>query len=600
MTVTRRDDGMLVEVWAPFAESVELVTGDHRVGMEPSDDGWHRVVTDVLGPGDDYAFSLDGGEPLPDPRSRWQPQGVLSPSRVVDPGAFHWTDQGWSAPPLSSGLVYELHVGTFSPEGTFDGALERLDALVDLGVTHVELMPVAAFSGVRGWGYDGVFPFAVHEPYGGPAGLARFVDGCHARGLAVLLDVVYNHLGPEGNVLERFGPYFTDHYKTPWGKAVNLDDRDSDEVRRYVVDNAVAWLRDHHLDGLRIDAIHAIVDTSARHILEELADRVEALEAELGRSLVLIAESDLNDPRVVRGQEAGGYGIDAQWSDDFHHALHAYLTGERQGYYADFGRLADLARCLETPFLYDGRRSAFRRRRHGRSPDGIPAWRFLGYAQNHDQVGNRAIGDRLVHRVGPELAQVAAAVVLLAPWVPLLFQGEEWGASSPFQYFTDHQDPALGKAVRKGRRAEFGEFGWDPKQVPDPQAPETFERSRLDWRERDASPHAELLDWHRRLGALRAARPELRDGRREEGGVRFDEHECWLTLRRGDVALACNFDREHPFSVPTPRRTPGEWWRVLMVSPAAAGGGPAEGDPWPEGGLKLPPAAAVIAERVDG
>jgi maltooligosyltrehalose trehalohydrolase len=588
-----------VEVWAPLAEAVELVVDDQvRVPMEAAEDGWHRVTTDVLGAGSDYAFSLDGGEPLPDPRSRWQPRGVLAPSRVVDPGAFAWSDAGWCAPPLASAVIYELHVGTFSPEGTFDGALARLDALVELGVTHVELMPVAAFSGERGWGYDGVFPFAVHEPYGGPEGLARFVDACHARGLAVLLDVVYNHLGPEGNVLERFGPYFTDHYATPWGKAINLDAADSDEVRRYVVDNAVSWLRDYHLDGLRIDAIHAIIDTSATHILEELAVRVDALEAELGRPLVLIAESDLNDPRVVRGREAGGYGIDAQWSDDFHHAIHAYLTGERQGYYQDFGRLADLARCLETPFLYDGRRSAFRRRRHGRAPEALPAWRFLGYAQNHDQVGNRAVGDRLIHVAGAELAEVTAALVLLAPWVPMLFQGEEWGAGSPFQYFTDHQDEGLAKAVRRGRRGEFSAFGWKPDQIPDPQDERTFARSRLDWSEREAEPHAALLDWHRRLIALRAARPELRDGRREPGAVRYDEYECWLTLRRGNVVLACNFDREHPFSVPSPRRGSGEHWRVMMVSPGARDDGPEVGDGWPEGGLTLPPASAVVAERV--
>jgi maltooligosyltrehalose trehalohydrolase len=596
LSVIGSDGGTRFEVWAPGAGAVELVAGERRLRMIAEPGGWHRVTTDALGAGDDYRFSLDGGESLPDPRSRRQPEGVLGASRVVDLEAYRWGDEGWRAPPLGSAVIYELHVGTFSPEGTFDGALGRLDALVDLGVTHVELMPVAAFSGSRGWGYDGVFPFAVHEPYGGPAGLQRFVDGCHARGIAVLLDVVYNHMGPEGNVLERFGPYFTDHYTTPWGKAINLDGPESDEVRRFVVDNALSWLRDYHIDGLRIDAIHAIVDTSATHILEEMAIRADELELELGRPLALIAESDLNDPRVVRPREVGGYGLDAQWSDDFHHALHAYLTGETQGYYADFGRLADVARALHTPFLYDGRHSRFRRRRHGRAPEGLPAWRFLGYAQNHDQVGNRAVGDRLVHRIGPELAEVVATVVLLAPWIPMLFQGEEWGASSPFQYFTSHEDAGLGEAVREGRRSEFSSFGWDPQEIPDPQAPETFERSRLRWDERERDPHSSLLDWHRRLIALRARRPELRHGRREAHAARCDEEQGWLTLRRGDVLLACNFDGEQPREVPAPPSDRGGW-KVTLVSPSASERGPSIGASWPEAGLELPPASAVVAER---
>lgn len=588
---------MRIEVWAPRAERVELVVGsDERLPMTRGEFGVHHVVTDALRHGSDYAFAQDGGEPLPDPRSRWQPRGVHGPSRVVDHRRFAWTDAGWRAGPLAGAVIYELHVGTFSPAGTFDGALERIDALVELGVTHVELMPVAAFSGVRGWGYDGVFPFAVHEPYGGPDGLKRFVDGCHARGLAVLLDVVYNHVGPEGNVLERYGPYFTDHYSTPWGKAVNLDGPESDEVRRFVLDNAAGWLSDYHLDGLRIDAVHAIIDTSATHILEEMAQRVETLAVALDRPLVLVAESDLNDPRLVRSRETGGYGLDAQWSDDFHHALHAWLTGERQGYYEDFGRLDDLARALRTPFLYDGRYSGFRRRRHGRTPSTIQPSRYLGYAQNHDQIGNRATGDRLVHLVGMELAEVAMALVLTAPWVPMLFQGEEWGASSPFQYFTDHQDPSLADAVRQGRREEFSAFGWDPAEIPDPQAPETCERSRLNWDERERSPHAELLAWTRDLVALRRSRPELRQEVPGPGDVLYSEHGAWLTLRRGGVLLACNFDREQVREVPVPGAPRDGAWHVAIVSPGGrAAGGPRIGDPLAADEVEVPPSAVVIA-----
>ncbi|HEM45499.1 MAG TPA: malto-oligosyltrehalose trehalohydrolase, partial [Alphaproteobacteria bacterium] len=496
-----------------------------------------------------------GGPALPDPRSRWQPEGVHGPSRVLDTGSLAWSDAGFEAPPLASGLVYELHVGTFTPEGTFDAATRRLDALADLGVTHVELMPVAEFPGRHGWGYDGVDLFAPHHAYGGPEGLARVVDACHARGLAVLLDVVYNHLGPDGNHLARFGPYFTDRHATPWGPAVNLDGRGSDEVRRFLCDNALMWLRDYHFDGLRIDAVHAIVDTSAVHFLEQLAEEVRTLEATSGRHLVLIAESDLNDPRVIRPPALGGYGLDAQWNDDFHHAVHAVLTGERLGYYADFGQLADVAKALDSAFVYDGRYSRHRGRRHGRAPAGESGRRFVGFVQNHDQVGNRARGERLCHLVSPAGARLAAAVLLTAPFVPMLFMGEEWGASTPFLYFTDHVDPSLARRVSEGRRREFAAFGWDPADVPDPQAPETFARSRLDWDERARPPHRDLLAWHRDLIRLRRSRPELCDGRLDRVRTRWDGESGWLVFERGQVVIACNFSRE-ACSVPlggTPR-----------------------------------------------
>jgi maltooligosyltrehalose trehalohydrolase len=526
-------------VWAPGARRLDVVLDGRRVAMTAGEDGWWTAEAGGDGPGRDYAFAVDGGTPLPDPRSPWQPQGVDGPSRVVDHAAFRWTDAGWQAPPLAAGLVYELHVGTFTPAGTFDGAIERLDHLVRLGVTHVELMPVNQFPGRHGWGYDGVDLFAPHAAYGGPDGLKRLVDACHGRGLAVLIDVVYNHLGPAGNYLDRFGPYFTDRYATPWGRAVNLDGPGSDEVRRFFCDNALAWLRDYHADGLRLDAVHAIVDTSAVHFLEELAAEVTDLGTRLGRHFVLVAESDLNDPRIVRRPEVGGYGLDAQWSDDFHHALHAALTGERGGYYADFGQLADLAKALGSAYVYDGRLSAFRGRRHGRPATGLPGTRFLGYLQTHDQVGNRARGERSSHLLSPGLLKVGAALVLLGPFVPMLFQGEEFGASTPFLYFTDHQDPALARAVREGRRHESQAFGGDPEEVPDPQAPETFARSKLDWSEPGREPHRTLLDWHAALARLRREHG-LADGRLGRVRVRYDETDRWLVLERGAITVACN------------------------------------------------------------
>lgn len=529
-----------MRVWAPGARKVEVEIRGKRLAMERTDRGTWVVETPLAEHGVDYAFVLDGAQPFPDPRSPWQPEGVHGPSRIVDHAMFSWHDSGWRQPPLSSAIVYELHVGTFSPEGTFEGVDKRLDHLVNLGVTHVELMPVNGFSGSRGWGYDGVNLFAPHEAYGGPSGLKHLVDACHTHGLAVLLDVVYNHLGPEGNYLERFGPYLTDRHSSPWGKAVNFDGPDSDEVRRFFLDNALMWLRDYHFDGLRIDAIHAIVDTSAVHVLEEMAAEVEALQAELGRHLVLIAESNLNDPRIVRSREIGGYGIHAQWSDDFHHALHTVLTGEKQGYYVDFGSLQDLAQALKYAFVNDGRYSAHRRRVHGRPIGELTGHRFLGYIQNHDQVGNRARGDRLTHLVTTEKLMIAAALVLTSPFIPLIFHGEEWGASTHFQYFTDHQDEDLGKAVRMGRGQEFSSFGWNPDDIPDPQAKETFERSKLNWPEIPGEPHSSILRWYRGLIGLRRSFPALSDGRLDRVMVTFDEEAQWITVERGPVTLVCN------------------------------------------------------------
>ncbi|HET9443431.1 MAG TPA: malto-oligosyltrehalose trehalohydrolase, partial [Acidimicrobiales bacterium] len=541
------------EVWAPRAERVDVIVAGEPVGMEPVAHrrGWHAVEVAAAGPGIRYAFSLDGGPPRPDPRSASQPEGVHGPSEVVDHGAFAWTDHRWRGIPLAAAAVYELHVGTFTPAGTFDAVIDRLPHLVDLGVDTVELMPVNEFPGRRGWGYDGVDLFAPHHAYGGPDGLRRLVDACHRRGLAVIVDVVYNHLGPAGNYLAEFGPYFTDRYATPWGMAVNLDDAGSDEVRAFIVDNALMWLRDYHVDGLRVDAVHALFDRSARHILEQMAVEVEALQARLGRSLFVVAESDLNDPRVVARREVGGYGCDAQWSDDLHHALHTVLTGERDGYYEDFGELGQVATALRRAFVYAGDRSAHRDRAHGRAPAGIPGWRFLGYLQNHDQVGNRAQGERSAQLMSTGRLQVAAALVLTSPFVPMLFMGEEWGAGTPFQYFTDHDDPDLGEAVTAGRRREFAAFGWEPDEVPDPQDPATFDRSRLDWAEAELEPHAGLLEWHRRLLRLRRRHPELTDGRLDAVEVEVDEGAGGLVVRRGAITVAANVGKA-PWAVPVP------------------------------------------------
>jgi maltooligosyltrehalose trehalohydrolase len=512
-------------------------TGAGRLEAAPGPGGWYSASL----PSELYRVGPDGGEPVPDPRSGSQPEGLEGPTAWVDQAAFAWTDADWRGIDLAEALIYELHVGTFTPEGTFEAVIGKLDHLVGLGVSAIELMPVGEFSGRRNWGYDLALPYAPHHAYGGPRGLKRLVDACHARGLGVLMDVVYNHLGPIGNHLERFGPYFSDRYATAWGRAFNLDGPGSDQVRAFLIDNALMWLRDYHCDGLRLDAVHAIVDTSAVHILEELAERVRELEARLERRLLVIAESDLNDPRLVRPPEVGGYGLDAQWSDDFHHALHTVLTGERSGYYADFGSLADLAQALRQAFVYDGRQSGYRQRRHGRSPSGLSGHRFLGYLQNHDQVGNRAQGERISQLVDTGLLKVGAALVLTSPFVPMLFMGEEWGAGTPFLFFSDHQDPAVAAATSQGRVREFAAFGWRPEEVPDPQSEETFLRSKLDWTELSHEPHAEILDWYRRLVQLRRSYPELRDGDLGRVKVDFDETERWLTLERGRVKLRCNF-----------------------------------------------------------
>jgi maltooligosyltrehalose trehalohydrolase len=566
-------------LWAPHARRIVLDIRGERVPMIRGPHDWW-ISDRAMRHGDRYGYVVDDEGPFPDPRSPSQPQGIHGLSEWIDHERFAWSDHRWQAPPLAGGVVYELHIGTFSDAGTFDGAITRLPHLVELGVTHVELMPVAEFSGDRGWGYDGVDLFAPHHAYGPPEDLKRLVDACHAAGLAVILDVVYNHFGPTGNYLSRFGPYFTERYNTPWGDAINLDDAGSDEVRRFLCDNAVMWLRDYHFDGLRLDAVHALIDASATHFLEQLASEVDTLEGVIGRHLILIAESDLNDPRIVRSRDAGGYGIDAQWSDDFHHALHSVITGERSGYYEDFGSLQHLARALREGFVYAGSHSAHRQRVHGRAPDGIPGWRFVVAAQNHDQVGNRAAGERLSHLASIGRLKIAAAVLLTSPFVPMLFQGEEWGASTPFQYFTAHDDRALGAQVSNGRRKEFAAFGWDPKTVPDPQQSETFERSRLRWHEIRRREHAELLAWHRALIALRREHPSLRDGNYGAVQVAADDDRQTLVIQRGDIVIGCNLSGMHASIA-------ADGARALLAS-----------DPRIEVGrdaIRLPPDSAIVA-----
>ncbi|WP_329563236.1 malto-oligosyltrehalose trehalohydrolase [Kitasatospora sp. NBC_01266] len=535
---------MKYQVWAPSAGRVEVEVDGAAHPLTPGEGGWWHGEAPA---GQDYGFRLDGGRALPDPRSARQPYGPDGLSRLVDHGAYPWSDGARHGRPLPGAVIYELHVGTFTPAGTFAGAEEKLDHLVELGVDFVELLPVCPFPGRSGWGYDGVSLWAVHEPYGGPDGLKHFVDAAHRKGLGVILDVVHNHLGPSGNYLPAFGPYFTDRHQTPWGSAVNLDSAGSDEVRAYLRESALTWLREYRIDGLRLDAVHTLADDRAVHFLEELADAVHRLGAELNRPLFLIGESDLNSPRVTNPAQAGGYGLSAQWSDDFHHALHAAATGERQGYYADFGQapMAALARTLTRGWFHDGTWSSFRGRHHGRPFPQAHGHRLLGYSQTHDQIGNRAVGDRLT---ASQLA-LTAALVLTSPFTPMLFMGEEWGAGTPWQYFTDHTDPGLAEAVRQGRRREFEAYGWTAEEVPDPQDHGTVRRSTLDWSEPRGGEHAELLGWYQRLIRLRREHPALMDPDLAAVRVDFDEAAGQLTVHRGEFRVTVNFG-EKPGDLP--------------------------------------------------
>lgn len=503
--ILRGDGSWHFSVWAPKRESVSLhVLGDNEqvVRMEKGDSGYHHATASNVATGDRYLYRVDGVHERPDPASRFQPEGVHGPSQLVDLGTFQWSDSNWKGRPLGSSIFYELHVGTYTREGTFEAIIEHLPELVDLGVTTIELMPVAQFPGSRNWGYDGVYLFAPQNSYGGPYALQRLVDAAHAHGLAMALDVVYNHLGPEGNYLAEYGPYFTEKYRTPWGKALNFDDAQSDSVRHFFIENALYWMKEFHFDALRLDAIHGIFDFSARHILKELQDEVRALATRLGREIHLIAESDLNDARILLPHEKGGYDLPAQWSDDFHHSLHTLLTKEQTGYYRDFGSVHHLATVIKDGWCYGGQYSKYRQRRHGNSASGIAKSHFVVCSQNHDQVGNRALGERLSQLVSFEGQKLAAGVTLLSPFVPLLFMGEEYGETSPFLYFTSHGDKELIEAVRRGRREEFASFGWK-HETPDPQALATFEASVLKHELEEQEPHRTLRTFYKKLIELR-------------------------------------------------------------------------------------------------
>ena len=528
-------------VWAPLPDLVRLDVDGTLHPMTRDRDGWWRADVDC--PADArYGFVLDDDPTvLPDPRSARQPDGVHRRSQLWDPAGMQWTDAGWTGRSIEGSVIYEMHVGTFTPEGTFDAAIAHLDYLVDLGVDFVELMPVNAFNGTHGWGYDGVLWYAVHEPYGGPDGLVRLIDACHGRGLGVLIDAVFNHFGPSGNYLPRFGPYLSS-VSNPWGEGVNLCGPGADEVRRYILDCALRWMRDFHADGLRLDAVHALVDNTAVHLLEELAAETDALSVTLARPLSLIAESDLNDPRLITPRDRGGYGLTAQWDDDIHHAIHTAVSGERQGYYADFGSMAALAATLTGGYFHAGTYSSFRGRRHGRPLDTalIPATRLLAYTCTHDQVGNRATGDRPSQNLDYGQLAIKAALALGSPYTAMLFMGEEWGSSRPFQFFSSHPEPELATATAEGRKAEFADHGWDADDVPDPQDPETFLRSKLDWSEAGRGEHARLLEFYRGLIRLRHTDPDLADPWLPNLGIEFDEDERWIVLRRGRVMIACN------------------------------------------------------------
>lgn len=534
-------------VWAPKAKTMSLKwRGGALLMGGPNKRGWWTLDVEEAGGGDDYSFLMDDDPTAyPDPRGLRQPNGVHGASQIYCHDAFEWHDKLWRGAPRTGAVLYEVHIGTFSKAGTFDGAIEHLEYLVDLGVTHIEVMPVAEFAGDRGWGYDGVALFATHEPYGGPNGFKRLIDACHAKGLSVILDVVYNHFGPVGNYANKFGPYLTSKHKTPWGDAVNLDEGGSDEVRRFFCDNALMWLKDYHCDGLRFDAVHEFYDKSAVNFMEQLSVEVERLSATVGREYYLIAESDLNDPQVIRPQEAHGYGMDSQWSDDFHHALFSLLYTKEpgRGYYGDFGKLSDLHKALKHAYVYDGQYSSYRKRKHGRLVEGLSAHHFVHFDQNHDQVGNRALGERLEHLCGMDVAKVSIGLVLMAPYVPMLFMGEEFAASTPFLYFADHDDDEMRRLVVEGRKRDFALFGFGD-DVPNPAEMETFEQSKLKWDEINEGKHAEMLGWVKALIKLRRSTVALNDGSMQHLMVSSDERKRTLVLQRDEVRIVLNLGVE--------------------------------------------------------
>lgn len=572
-------------LWAPLVgeAAVHLIAPEEKIiPLQKDEQGyWHATVNNVP-PDSLYYYLLEGQTDRADPASHFQPQGVHGPSQVIAHKTFSWNDDQWQGIPLEKMVIYELHVGTFTKEGTFTAIIPRIPELLELGVNTIEIMPVAQFPGERNWGYDGTFPFAVQNSYGGVNGLKQLVDACHQQGMAVILDVVYNHLGPEGNYLWGFGTYFTDRYKTPWGSAVNFDAAYSDGVRNYFIENALYWLKNYHIDALRLDAIHAIYDFGAKHILAEIAGAVAQFSQQQGRKRYLIAESDLNDPRVIRPQKLGGYGIDAQWSDDFHHALHTVLTKETRGYYQDFGSLEQLAKAYRHSFVYAWDYSPHRRRYHGSDPSDRPSYQFVVCSQNHDQVGNRMLGDRTSSLISFEALKLTAAAVLLSPYIPLLFMGEEYGETAPFLYFVSHSDPNIIQGVREGRKAEFSAFFTDSnQQTPDPQAVETFERSRLHWEMRHQGKHQQLWSFYQKLLQLRREIPALTNLDRNHLKAAVIKTEKVLQLQRwcqnNQILAWLNFSPEPEEIAAT--LPPGSW-KQLLDSAASTWGG--NGSPLPD------------------
>ncbi|MBN1152378.1 MAG: malto-oligosyltrehalose trehalohydrolase [Dehalococcoidia bacterium] len=567
-------------VWAPVHDRVLLRLHGKEIRtlpLQPLESGYHTLEVEGAGVGTRYTYVLNGVDEFPDPASRYQPEGVHGPSEVCTED-YPWTDEDWSSSQLSDYVIYELHAGTFTDEGTFDAAAKRLSDLKALGITAIELMPVAQFPGARNWGYDGTYSYAVQNSYGGPEGLKGFVDACHRHGMAAVLDVVYNHFGPEGNYAGEFGPYFTDRYHTPWGRAMNFDGPYSDEVRRFFIGNALQWFREYHFDALRLDALHAILDTSAYPFLSQLVDETRAESARQGRPLYLIGESDLNDPRLIKSREYGGMGLDAQWNDDYHHALHTLLTGEVRGYYSDFGCIQHLGQALRGGYVYNGQYSTYRKRSHGAPAEGLSPDHFVVFAQNHDQVGNRLLGDRLSVLVSDDALRLAAACVILGPSIPLLFMGEEYGEAAPFPYFVSHSDDNLIEAVRRGRREEFAVFQWKG-EVPDPQDERTFLTAKLDWATRKSERGAKMLDYYAALIFLRRALPVLRHGDTQVEGP--DGTGSTLLLRRAhegsEVVLALNLaETDHSIST---RLSPGTWSRRLDSADERWGG---QGSAMPE------------------
>ncbi len=537
-------------VWAPFKEDVSiriLHPKKRTISMEKDERGYWSVHAEGVWPGTQYVLELDHKQRRPDPASFYQPDGVHGPSEVIDHKAFVWEDRSWNGVPLEEMVLYEIHTGTFTPEGSFEAIIPRLASLKDLGITTLEIMPVAQFPGSRNWGYDGVYPFAVHSSYGGPPGLKKLVNACHSTGLAVVLDVVYNHLGPEGNYFQDYGPYFTEKYKTFWGKALNFDDEYSSEARNYFIQNMKYWFLQYHIDGLRLDAIHAIFDMSAKHILQELSEAADEVSMEHGRKYLLIAESDLNDVRIIRPRSKHGYGIDAQWCDDFHHALHALFTGESSGYYCDFGNLEHLKVVMKEGFYYSWRYSKYRKKYFGSSTEGIKGSQFIVFSQNHDQIGNRVDGKRLSRLVSFEALKLVAGTVLLSPFVPLLFMGEEYGEKAPFYYFVSHSDIDLIKAVREGRRREFEAFNLK-EDFPDPQDEKTFISSKLTWEQRKENPHKVLLSFYKKLMKLRKTIPAFRSLEKDSLDIKGKERDKLLIYIRchlkGNALCIMNFCEE--------------------------------------------------------